>query len=172
MTDKLPKNLHIAVLMGGWSTEREVSLMSGNGVADALEKNGYRVSRVEAATGREEPFDRPSDFDLATWWAASTARFDRSLWRFAVRMRLGPRAWRLAPQALTGSSIEVARAEAGPADAAGWHEVVVHLESEEVALEQLLSLGGEVEVVAPPSLRRSLAEVGLAMARCNGTDVA
>jgi D-alanine-D-alanine ligase len=33
--------------MGGWSKERPVSLMSGNGVADALEKAGYKVSRVD-----------------------------------------------------------------------------------------------------------------------------
>lgn len=39
--------LHIAVLMGGWSAEREVSLMSGTGVADALESLGHRVSRVD-----------------------------------------------------------------------------------------------------------------------------
>ncbi|MEM8917830.1 MAG: D-alanine--D-alanine ligase [Pseudomonadota bacterium] len=39
--------LHIAVLMGGWSAEREVSLMSGNGVADALEKNGHQVTCVD-----------------------------------------------------------------------------------------------------------------------------
>ncbi|WP_269141226.1 D-alanine--D-alanine ligase [Sphingomonas sp. IC-56] len=39
--------MHIAVLMGGWSAEREVSLMSGNGVADALEARGHKVSRVE-----------------------------------------------------------------------------------------------------------------------------
>lgn len=39
--------LHIAVLMGGWSSEREVSLMSGNGVADALEGLGHQVSRVD-----------------------------------------------------------------------------------------------------------------------------
>jgi D-alanine-D-alanine ligase len=39
--------LHIAVLMGGWSAEREVSLMSGAGVADALESLGHRVSRVD-----------------------------------------------------------------------------------------------------------------------------
>lgn len=39
--------IHVAVLMGGWSNERPVSLMSGNGVADALEKVGYRVSRVD-----------------------------------------------------------------------------------------------------------------------------
>ena len=30
------KNLHVVVLMGGWSAEREVSLMSGKGVVEAL----------------------------------------------------------------------------------------------------------------------------------------
>ena len=43
MTNKL----HIAVLMGGWSAERDVSLSSGNGIADALEKNGHQVTRVD-----------------------------------------------------------------------------------------------------------------------------
>jgi D-alanine-D-alanine ligase len=33
--------------MGGWSAEREVSLMSGNGIADALEELGHKVSRVD-----------------------------------------------------------------------------------------------------------------------------
>ena len=42
----LPK-LHVAVLMGGWSSERPVSLMSGNGVADALESRGHRVTRID-----------------------------------------------------------------------------------------------------------------------------
>jgi len=40
-------SLHIAVLMGGWSAEREVSLMSGAGVADALEGLGHRVTRID-----------------------------------------------------------------------------------------------------------------------------
>jgi D-alanine-D-alanine ligase len=39
--------IHVAVLMGGWSNERPVSLMSGNGVADALERVGYRVTRID-----------------------------------------------------------------------------------------------------------------------------
>ena len=39
--------LHIAVLMGGWSAEREVSLMSGAGVANALESLGHRVTRID-----------------------------------------------------------------------------------------------------------------------------
>lgn len=45
MTD-LPK-LHIAVLMGGWANERPVSLMSGEGVAKALEERGHTVSRID-----------------------------------------------------------------------------------------------------------------------------
>src|SRR6202158_4222708 len=50
---------HVAVLMGGWSAEREVSLRSGKACADALERTGaYRVSRIDvtrdiAATLRE-----------------------------------------------------------------------------------------------------------------------
>src|SRR3954454_25381045 len=33
--------------MGGWSAERDVSLMSGAGVADALESLGHRVTRID-----------------------------------------------------------------------------------------------------------------------------
>ena len=44
---------HVAVLMGGLSAEREVSLVSGAAVADALEERGYRVSRIDA--GRDLP---------------------------------------------------------------------------------------------------------------------
>ena len=38
---------HVAVLMGGWSAEREVSLRSGKACADALERQGFRVTRVD-----------------------------------------------------------------------------------------------------------------------------
>ncbi|WP_343521300.1 D-alanine--D-alanine ligase [Sphingomonas sp.] len=39
--------LHIAVLMGGWSAERPVSLMSGAGIAEALESLGHRVTPID-----------------------------------------------------------------------------------------------------------------------------
>lgn len=42
---------HVAVLMGGWSAEREVSLNSGRACADALERAGYRVTRVDVDRG-------------------------------------------------------------------------------------------------------------------------
>ena len=38
---------HVAVLMGGFSSERPVSLSSGNACADALEAEGYKVTRVD-----------------------------------------------------------------------------------------------------------------------------
>lgn len=38
---------HVAVLMGGWSAERDVSLRSGKACADALVRVGYRVTRID-----------------------------------------------------------------------------------------------------------------------------
>ncbi len=38
---------HVAVLMGGWSSEREISLRSGNACARALEGEGFRVTPVD-----------------------------------------------------------------------------------------------------------------------------
>src|SRR3982074_2681236 len=38
---------HVAVLMGGWSAEREVSLRSGKACADAASWLGYRVTRID-----------------------------------------------------------------------------------------------------------------------------
>ena len=42
------KNLHVVVLMGGWSSEREVSLSSGEGVAAALSERGWsKVTKLD-----------------------------------------------------------------------------------------------------------------------------
>lgn len=38
---------HVAVLMGGWSAEREVSLRSGKACAAALERRGYRAIPID-----------------------------------------------------------------------------------------------------------------------------
>ena len=41
------KSKHVAVLMGGFSSERPVSLSSGNACANELESVGYKVTRVD-----------------------------------------------------------------------------------------------------------------------------
>lgn len=45
---RLPSETHVAVLMGGLSSEREVSLVSGRECAAALRRVGYRVTEVDA----------------------------------------------------------------------------------------------------------------------------
>ncbi len=39
----------VALLVGGWSAEREVSLMKGKDVHEALEQSGYHVVRIEVS---------------------------------------------------------------------------------------------------------------------------
>ncbi len=46
--------MNVAVLMGGYSPEREVSLASGEAVAKALERMGHRVLRIDPALGGEK----------------------------------------------------------------------------------------------------------------------
>jgi D-alanine-D-alanine ligase len=48
-TMNINKEKHVAVLLGGWSSERPVSLLSGESCAKGLEDAGYRVTRVDVA---------------------------------------------------------------------------------------------------------------------------
>jgi D-alanine-D-alanine ligase len=43
----MSKNKHVAVLMGGWNSEREVSLRSGEASAQALLTLGYQVTKID-----------------------------------------------------------------------------------------------------------------------------
>ena len=47
----------VAVVMGGWSVEREVSLVSGRAVAEALRERGYRVVTVDVGRDIAQKLD-------------------------------------------------------------------------------------------------------------------
>ncbi|PHS29097.1 MAG: D-alanine--D-alanine ligase [Robiginitomaculum sp.] len=49
---------HIAVLLGGLSPEREVSLVSGKACADALRRQGWQVSEIDAGRDLAAQLDR------------------------------------------------------------------------------------------------------------------
>lgn len=51
MTDFHFNNLNIAVIMGGDSAEREVSIRSGNAVIQALRSNGHKVTSIDGIKG-------------------------------------------------------------------------------------------------------------------------
>ncbi|WP_020113357.1 helix-turn-helix transcriptional regulator [Rhodococcus sp. 114MFTsu3.1] len=123
----------------------------------------YRVDRAEGARTRTEPVARPDGFDLARWWAESASKFDRVLLTFDCRVRLSADAVRILP-AVVGR--EATPALPG-ADVDGWTTVDLRLETFDVALGQLTTLGGGVEVLEPVALRRALHRVASEMASRN-----
>jgi predicted DNA-binding transcriptional regulator YafY len=123
----------------------------------------WRIGRIESASVRDEPAERPPDFDLATWWQASSREFDRAIRRSEVRLRVSERGLRTLRHAVQLPDL-VPGAPAGD----GWYELTIPVESDEVAAHQLLAVGAEVEVLEPVAVRRALAEAGAAMAARNG----
>ncbi|MEU3189817.1 WYL domain-containing protein [Streptomyces sp. NPDC006992] len=117
----------------------------------------YRISRLLEATLGDEVFERPAGFDLAASWAASARRLEELLRRDTARVRLSPAGVRLLP-AKFGAPGERALERAGPPDADGWVEVELAVESQPVAVSDLLGLGAEAEVVGPPALRAAMVD--------------
>ena len=58
------RHIHVVVLMGGWSSEREVSLTSGKGVADALRQRGW--SNVTDLDMDALPMNEDTGLDFAS----------------------------------------------------------------------------------------------------------
>ncbi len=47
MSTRANSEVHVAVLMGGWSSERQVSLSSGEGISEALRERGFKVTEID-----------------------------------------------------------------------------------------------------------------------------
>ncbi|MER7821371.1 WYL domain-containing protein [Streptomyces sp. NPDC096097] len=123
----------------------------------------YRVSRFLTVDTAPERFERPAGFALAAYWQESTGRLDAVLRQQTAELRLSPRGQLLLPMQF-GAAGTRALAEADPADADGWVRLRIAVESEAVAVGDLLRLGTEAEVLGPPELRRALAETVTALA--------
>ncbi|MFF4261236.1 helix-turn-helix transcriptional regulator [Streptomyces virginiae] len=123
----------------------------------------YRVSRFLTVDTTPERFERPAGFELAAYWQESTSRLDAALRQQTAELRLSPRGQLLLPMQF-GAAGTRALAEAEPADADGWVRLRIAVESQAVAVGDLLRLGTEAEVLGPPELRRALAETVTALA--------
>ncbi|MET7637654.1 WYL domain-containing protein [Streptomyces sp. NPDC005438] len=127
----------------------------------------YRVDRITALTsddGAGEPFVREPSFDLAAHWSAESARFARALLRTTVTVRLTGRGLRRLPSVVGPVGAAEASASAPAPEPDGRVRLVVPVESEEVAFDQLTRLGADVEVLAPAGLRARFREHARALA--------
>ncbi|TDE00520.1 helix-turn-helix transcriptional regulator [Jiangella asiatica] len=127
----------------------------------------YRVDRIDDASVRTESAHRPDGFDLAQWWAASSAEFDRSLLRYRCRVRLSPTALGHLHGAVGPVAARQARDSAGPPDGEGWQAVELWTEAEDVAAHQLFTLMSGVEILEPASLRAAVHAVATELAARN-----
>jgi predicted DNA-binding transcriptional regulator YafY len=125
----------------------------------------YRVARLESVVVRPERFERPGDFDLTAYWAASSVEFEEQMLRFEVTARLSPHGASLLRRVLEPAAGRAALAAlaGGAPDPDGWVTLVMPMESPEVAYHELLRLGADVEVLAPAELRQRLVATAHAM---------
>jgi predicted DNA-binding transcriptional regulator YafY len=120
----------------------------------------YRVSNIRELAV-EGGFARPSKFDLAAYWIENTQRFEREINRGTADVRLTARGRRLLRDA--SAALEDAIDQAPPGDDDGWQRVTIPIESLDHAAGQLLALGTDVEVLAPPELRDRVRDIARAV---------
>ena len=123
--------------------------------AVAGEVRTYRVARVQAADIVDQPCVRPRDFDLAAYWAQSSAEFKATLPRYPVTVRVAPAALPLVQRGGAYARVE----QIGPPRADGWTELHLLCETEDEACAYVLSFGTQVAIVAPPGLRQRVVDL-------------
>ena len=117
----------------------------------------YRLSNILDLEVTDEAFERPADFDLASWWLAATKRFEKELVTDSAQLRVSPTGLRALRE--FGSAMSAAaEASASEPDEAGWRRVTIPIESIPHAAAQVLRLGAQAEVLKPAALRRELVQ--------------
>jgi predicted DNA-binding transcriptional regulator YafY len=101
----------------------------------------YRVSRFVSVRVREEPFERPEEFDLTAFWEEWSRTFEASRPRIEVTLRASELAVRHLPRDLQHRD----------------GVYTVGFESLEDAFRELLKFGPDAEVLEPVELRERIA---------------
>jgi predicted DNA-binding transcriptional regulator YafY len=120
----------------------------------------YRVARFRAATLTDERFGRPPNFDLAAYWAESTAAYERDAERVEVTLRVGPRAIHtLIDLAGRSAMREAQRLTPLEGDPDGWQVLRLRMEWPDEVPARLLALGADAEVLEPAEMRSQIAAI-------------
>ena len=123
----------------------------------------YRIANIRTLTLLDDHFQRPADFDLPAFWAASMERFVQDVYVGEAEVRateLGIRRLKdMAPA--VKSAIEASEPQP---DSSGWASFIIPIEDHAFSLRELSKIGPELEVLRPPQLRAGLADIARRMA--------
>jgi predicted DNA-binding transcriptional regulator YafY len=117
----------------------------------------YRVSRILELEELGETFERPAEFDLATYWRQWSEQFEQRMYPRAAVVRLSPLGRDLVPFYLGAVGARALRDTRGEPDEDGWLRVELPVEPGAPALGELLRFGPELQVLAPAELRDQVA---------------
>jgi predicted DNA-binding transcriptional regulator YafY len=124
----------------------------------------YRVSRFVSAQLQPERFERPSDFDVAGFWAESIAAYERELPRIEVTVRIRHDEVAFLTEVAGSRQVELALGSA-VAEPDGRLRLTLTYEDLDHASGPMLRLGGHAEVVAPEELRAGVLEAARGIVR-------
>jgi len=123
----------------------------------------YRAARIRSVGLTGEPVERPREFDLAAYWAASTAAYERDAPRIDVTVRVAPAAIDQLAELVGQRAVRAA--ETLPVeDPDGWRHLRLSIDWPEEAPARLLAVGDGIEVLEPPNVRRRIGELAEAAA--------
>lgn len=123
----------------------------------------YRVANIDDVEVTEETFTRPTDFDLAGHWNASSRSYEANVWRCHAEVRLSPTG--VDRLELLGPKVVAAARETARPDHDGWVRCMLPIESIDQGLRELMRLCDDVEVLGPAELRAKMTATLDAMTR-------
>jgi predicted DNA-binding transcriptional regulator YafY len=112
----------------------------------------YRISRIREARALPDVFERPSDFDLAGWWAESSAAYEREFARMEVVVRIRADARGTLADAVGARAVRDAQ-RVGPPDDEDWQTLRLMVDWPDEAAGRFVAAAPGVEVLEPARLR-------------------
>ena len=122
----------------------------------------FRVSRMTGATVLAGGFERPARFNLAAYWANTTAELVGRRKPFSVVLALSPGAARMLGPRCPTSPVEIPK-NARPLPE-GWLTVRAEFDDEEFARFVVLGLGARAQAIEPAEFRMAIQDEARAVA--------
>jgi predicted DNA-binding transcriptional regulator YafY len=120
----------------------------------------YRVARFRRAVSRQERFERSATFDLASYWAESTAAYEEHAERVEITIRIAPAAMIALADVAGSAAVRDAERLTPPGDdPEGWEVLRLSMDWPREVPARLVSLGGDAELMEPVELRQQIAAI-------------